>query len=503
MSRLLEALAKYRAAGELQVQRLVAHDPPVRRVCTAVSAFVARVDDRGRPPVWAEARNAAAAMRWLLLTRPLAAHGGPEGIDAALRVLRTQARHLAERVDPALLAELHLVIEAAEELHNADDRLGDLVSAAAQNASGSVCIVSVGVSARQEAQRVLGERLPGVAFLGPRQFLNGPVWDLAVVVGLSSWFADELFTAPRCVKLALVHHGWLRDRNEVSGLLAAAGGTRMQLLLPPGQGVTDPTSESIRSPADIVDWSGVEPIEGKPQDGDPSDDVPARLVVLAGGYGFYLDADADTIRGIDPAGSAGRWVRQIPATDLDAGSVVMLRKGISERETLLPRIGAILGDREAAVRKQQDLWKSALRRHLAVGGLRDLRRALGMPQLSLGYAKYWAGKNCISPRQAVFEKLLAHLGMADAQACCSAAKLLYSAHHKAGQQLVKELGDSVDDAVVRRLETEDSVTLAVGTGTSSLQITLFKVVAVSPETTTVPAAALRTALKLRGAEWLA
>jgi hypothetical protein len=126
-----------------------------------------------------------------------------------------------------------------------------------------------------------------------------------------------------------------------------------------------------------------------------------------------------------------------------------------------------------------------------------------MPRLTHTYASYWAGKNCISPRQPAFGKLLVHLGIEDVQTCVNAARKLYSAHHKAGQQLVKELGDNIDDNVLHRLETEDSVTLSVGTGIGSLQITLFKVVAVSPDTTTVPAAALRTALKLRGAEWFA
>lgn len=502
MSRLAEAAVKYRAAAELRVNRLVVDDPVVRKVCATVSAFVARVDDRGRPAVWAEARNAAAALRWLLLTRPLGAPGGPEGMNAALGVLRTQVRRLAERVDPALLEELRRVVEAADGLVDLPDRLGGLVATATQDASGSVCVISTGLSARHEAQRVLGPRLPGVTFLGPRQFLNGPVWGRAVVIGISSWFPDELFTAPRCTELVLIHHDWLRDRTKVFGLFSTAGGTGTQLDLP-AQSKTDAASEDIRPPVETVDWSVVEPIGGKPRDSDPSDDVPARLVVLAGGYGFYLDADADTIRGVDPVGSTGRWVRQLPASDLGAGSIVLLRKGFSERDTLLPRIRAILGEQEEGVRKQQELWKGALRRQLAVGGLPAIQRALDMPRLTHAYASYWAGKNCISPRQPAFGALLVYLGIEDVQACVDAAKKLYSAHHKAGQQLVKELGDSIDDNVLRRLETEDSVTLSVGSGSSSLQITLFKVVAVSPDTTTVPAAALRTAMRLRGAEWLA
>ncbi|WP_143086860.1 hypothetical protein [Lentzea flaviverrucosa] len=394
------------------------------------------------------------------------------------------------------------MVEVVKGLDHTQDRLGELVISAAQGASGGVCVVSSGLSARQEAQRVLGPRLPGVVFLGPRQFLNGPVWSRAVVVGISSWYADELFTAPRCVELRLVHHAWLRDRARAYGLFSSAEATGMQFTLP-AQSATDIASDSIRPPEETVDWSVVEPVGGKPRDNDPSDDVPARLVVLAGGYGFYLDADAGTIRGIDPGGAAGHWVRQLPASDLGAGSIVMLRKGFSERDTLLPRIRAILGNEEEGVRRLQELWKSALRRRLAEGALPTLQRALDMPRLTHAYASYWAGRNCISPRQPVFGTLLAYLGIDSIQSCISAARKLYSAHHKAGQQLVKELGASVDDTVVRRLETENSVTLSVGSGVSSLQITLFKVVAVSPDVTTVPAAVLRTALKLRGAEWLA
>ncbi|WP_143132641.1 hypothetical protein [Amycolatopsis rubida] len=492
-------MVKYYAASHLRVERSVVDDPIVHGICTAVSTFVARVEERGRPVVWSDARNAAAALRWRLLTEPLA---GAEGISVALGVLRTEVHRLAERVDQGVLEELRRLVTAAGRLEDAEDQLGDSIAAATVNTHGSVCVVSVGVSARQAFQRQLSARLPSVAFVSPRQFLNGPVWRRAIVAGISSWFADELFTAPRCVELVLVHHAWLRDRSVVSGLFATAGGSGIELPLP-AQRTSSRVYETIRPPAETVDWSGVEPVGGKPQDDDPSDDVPAHLVALAGGYGFYLDVDADTIRGVDPAAAAGHWVRQLPASELDVGSIVLLRKGISERDTLLPRVSAVLGDDEAVVREQQDLWKCALRHHLEAGKLPAIRRALDRPRLTLTYARYWAGRNCISPRQPTFGRLLEYLETKDVEACLSAARKLHSAHLKAGQQLVKELGDSVDEAVIRRMDTEDTVTLSVGSGSGSLQITLFKVIAVSPETTTVPASALRTALQLRGAEWLA
>jgi hypothetical protein len=501
MSRLTSASAKYRAAANLRIERHTVDDPAVRGVYTAVSEFVSSVDERDRPAIWAKARNAAVALRWMLLTRPRGQHDGADDIGLAVGVLRSQAHFLEEQVDPALLVKLRSVVRAAAGLEAAGDQLGDQIVAAARAARGRVCVVASGSGATQRARQVLGHHLPDAVFLGPRQFLSGPVWNRAVVLGISSWFADELFTAPRCGELVLVHHGWLRDRRTLTGLFSTVGGLGMQLDLP-AQTAAGTMAEPVKPPVETVDWSAVEPVGGKPQDSDPTDDVPAHLVVLAGGYGFYLDVDADTIRGLDPAGACGSWIRQLPASDLGAGSIVMLRKGVSEREALLPRVSAILGSEEADVRRWQELWKAALRRRLETGGLPGIRRALGMPRLTPAYAWYWAGRNCISPRQPAFGGLLSHLGIDDIEKCVHAARKLYSAHHKAGQQLVRELGASIDDAVVRKLETEDSVALSVGGGVSPLQITLFRVVGVSPETTTVPAAALRTALKLRGAEWL-
>jgi len=406
------------------------------------------------------------------------------------------------RVDTAVLGMLHKVIAAGDELEAAADELADqIVTSARDGLRATTCVVLVGTAARQATESALAAQLPGVRFLVPRQFLGGRVWDRAVILGISAWFLDELFTAPRCGELILVHHRWLRDRREVPGLFAGIGAESLDVELP-RQVETRIDRVDVRPPVDGVDWASIEPVGGKPQDNDPSDDVPAHLVLLAGGFGFYLDQDADTIRGLDPACADGQWIRQMPATDLGPDSVVVLRKGVSERETLRPRISEILGEAERTVREHQACWKGILTARLASGGLHGIRRAVGRSDLTFQYARYWAGPNCISPRQPAFVKLLEHLGVPDTAGCLAAAKQLYSAHHTAGRQLAKELERSVDGAVIQRLNTEDSVTLSIGSGTGSAQTTLFKVIAVSPELTTVPAAALRTALKLKGTEWL-
>jgi hypothetical protein len=251
-----------------------------------------------------------------------------------------------------------------------------------------------------------------------------------------------------------------------------------------------------------LDWASIEPVGGQPSDNDPSDDVPARLILLAGGFGFYLEADADRIRGLDQLRASGRWIRQLPVAGLGPDTVVVLRRAGSERELLQPRIDTLLGDDGPQVRSRQAEWKNALTERLLVGGLRDLRRAVSMPGLTLQYARYWAGSVSISPRQPTFSRLLEYLQMPEPETCIEAARKLFNAHIGAGRQLSRDLEALVDDSVVNSLESSDSMTLSLDDGTGATQITLFRVVAVCPTTVTIPAAALRSPLRMKGTKWL-
>jgi hypothetical protein len=501
MNRLREADAKYRAAETPRIDRIQVADPAVETCCAAASALVRMIDDAERPPAWASVRNAATALRWSVLTRPRLPSAGPDDVGAQLAVLRSEQRRLSA-ADPAALTELQTAVDAANSLAAASgDELAEQIVTGIRGDSGTGCVVLVNAAARRSAEAALGGRLPSTVFLTPRQFIGGGLWNRAVVVGLSAWYPDATFTAPRAQKTALVHHRWLRDQAAVPGIFDGAAAYPLSLALPqqcPDRLIPD----IVRPPVKELDWGSIEPVGGQPRDNDPSDDVPARLVLLAGGFGFYLEADADRIRGLDPLQASGRWIRQLPVAGLGPDTVVVLRRAGSERELLQPRINTLLADDQHQVRSRQAEWKNLLSERLRRGGLRDLRRAVSMPDLTLQYARYWAGSVSICPRSSTFSKLLQYLQVSDPQACSEAARKLFNAHLGAGRQLSKDLEALVDDSVVNRLESSDSVTLSLDTGTGATQITLFRVIAVCPNTVTIPAAALRSPLRMKGTKWL-
>lgn len=504
MSLLEAAVARYGAAERSVITRIPVHEPLAEAAYMAATALIKRIDERNRPAVWSSTRNAAAALRWSLVTRPLGGRHGNGTAALALRTLADTAKRLAGNTDPGTFELLQHVIGTAERLGDGSSQLADAITASAKGGRpADSCVVLLNTAARTEAEAAIGLYLPRTAFLTPRQFLTGRVWNRSVLVGVSYWYPDELFTAPRSRELVLVHHRWLWDRKRVHGLFGDKGIDKgVTVVIPPVHTATRARIE-LHSPMNDLDWSAVEPEGGKPQDSDPSDDVPAHLVLLRGGYGFYLEQDAETLRGLGPVGPDGQRIRQMPVADLTTDSVVLLRDGGSEREMLLPLITRILGEEEVRVRACQTQWKDALAARLASGGLAGIRRAVEQPRLASAYVRYWAGSTCISPRKSTFVRLLEHLGIEDPEEYVAAAGKLYSAHHKAGRQLAQQLMDSVDESVVSKLDVEDSVTLSVGPGSTSVRMTLFKIVAVSPDVTVVPAAALRTALKMKDTAWLA
>lgn len=503
MNKVGEADAKYQAAEEPSMDRLPVSDPIVEAVHTSASVLIRLIDDAERPEVWASVRNVATALRWSAMTRPRLPSEHPDGIGPQLVFLRSERRRLSDSVAPTTLRALEMLVEAASSLvAPGDDELAEQIVASAEDAApGTGCVVLVNAAARAIAEAALSHRLPDTVFLTPRQFTSGHFWKQAVVVGVSSWYPNALFSAPRAEEVVLVHHRWLHDQTEVPGLFGAASARRLVVAMP----VQNPARllpEIVRPPVEQLDWADIEPVDGQPKDNDPSDDVPARLVLLAGGFGFYLEDDADRIRGLDLSRSRGRWIRQLPVADLGQDSVVVLRRGGSERDLLRPRVSRLLGEDECQVRARQAQWKGILAERLSAGGLSGLRRALNMPELTHQYARYWAGDVSICPRASTFTKLLEHLQVPAPEACFEAARKLLNAHLGAGRQLSRDLEALVDDTVASRLEASDSVTLYLGAESGATAITLFRVIAVSPEIVTVPAAAVRSPLKMKGTQWL-
>ncbi|MFI6773978.1 hypothetical protein [Nocardia sp. NPDC050412] len=502
MSILTRADVKYRAATQLDLDRMPVHDAIVSKVCADVQILLTAIDARERPDVWHPTRSAASALRWALLTRPRIGLDGRTVAQAALNELRRQAEVLAGQVDAPVWGKLCELASDGNALASGTDGLSQqIIDSLEDRPAGRTCVVLADATAKNEAESALPPFSQSALFLTPRQFLSGEVWDAAVVVGISKWFPDEIFTAPRCFELTLVHHHWLEDRDRVSGMFSVSESHSLSILLP-RQDRSRLDRVVVQPPTAAIDWTAIAPVSGTPHGNDPAEMVSARLIILAGGYGFYLERNAETVRGLDPAGHPGRWIRQLPAADLGPDRVIALRKGVSELDALRPYVSEILGDRETSVREHQAQWKSRLARRLDLSGLHDIALAVDRPQLTLEYARYWAGPTCISPRRPAFEKLLKHLDVPDPSATIDAAAQLHSAHVSAGHQLAKELERSVDETVLQRLSTEHSVTLSTGNALRAGQTTLFRIVAISPETTNVPARILRIALELKGTRWL-
>jgi hypothetical protein len=322
-------------------------------------------------------------------------------------------------------------------------------------------------------------------------------YDLLVVIGAPTWFPPHVFSAPRAYETHLLHYDWMRvriDKNSLFLSSSAAAGPEAQAAQPPDAKAVDRDATTGYLQADDVlpkiDWLAISNnLAPAHEQGDVASIIEARLVLLANGFGAFLDtADHAAVYVIDPEASDLQRIRRAQTAEIAPGMYVLLRSE-GGGDYVASLANHILGERAARLRGIQHEWKELLRQKVRASGISQVSgqlRELGLLRASEGNLRNWMSAGSLRTEDPTdFNTLMRFLGLqAQSNAYWEAMEILDRAHRKAGFHIRRLLIREVLQADFRQLEREGQMDFELADADGG-SLTAFRVEQVSPDSSRI------------------
>jgi hypothetical protein len=280
--------------------------------------------------------------------------------------------------------------------------------------------------------------------------------DKLFVVGNSQDYSASLFTAVFSeFGTTLLGYEWVPERDQIGTSLheIASKPLTIEVQHSTSIGMTEAVdiSHFLEPSTDISSRrlkSIAEGIYSRIQSPELDEDViPCKAYLLAGDHLVFLPTKAGALDCIDLTASEGNRVQRFPISSLGIGSVILLRVGKSDSESIIEMANQIGGADARVFRKLQMEWKEQLRIRMAMLGspvvIKQLQN-LGIPNPWLGEWK--SVKNNIRPdRDDYFRILLDYLGI-EPNETMAAMNGLRRLHRVAAMRLRKMLKEKFENA---------------------------------------------------------
>lgn len=461
-----------------------------------------RTTFRGEPPaVWARIEGILAAAAWRLSTIPLPHNTPAIGLQPLENEIALLVPGLFDSSE--LTAEVATAQEALAALcDSGENPLGDLVLAilgtaiAARSAVGLATRLALGPV--EDWLKSVGMEVP---ILLRDRIGSAPPFETLVLVGSPRWFPAAALTAPRADSTCFVQFDWLGSPRPTEGLLpgASAGVARpMRATFSAGAHTAEPDELSPAPNWEAISARAAATARVRTSAAEP--DVEARLLVLAGEYGVFVEEGDESDLMVAVAAPDGSIeIARRSARTVVPGDFVVLRSGGSApdyiRQLADERFGA------ARYRAHQRRWKDALRAATAgAGGFSAAQRELKRRGARAANLRYWLRDASIRTRDpSDFRAICEFSGIAsEAGTIWTAMEHIFGAHIEAGFFIRQRLEEAVERIGFGEIERSGRSDFEIeGCGSMSI----YRVDGRSPATARVPEDLLKHPFQLEAGVW--
>lgn len=436
----------YERARAVRIHTYEVHHPSLFSLCRMYMDFRKAV---GGDEFWDPFVRLLGTFCFRALTTPLP-------FDELLRertdVKQVQRLIVAGRnVDPSNAGTADRLLNRFRDVHHRKENpLFDAIIRAIKDERSDTAVVLRDTTVLPQVEQYFSQKVNwrNVRFIGPADLRDLQVYTRIVLVGGLRWFPSYVVQAPRSEELYVVRFAWIRDQIPELKLLEDGQ----------GQCVTRLTSARIVRDGSAVAGVNIDDLVGRPaarrrNEGnvrvDDEEELHARLVMLAGGYGVFLD-EVSSVMILDFESDSRNRVRRIPFDLLRPGMFVILRTQ-GPGDFVAAVADRLLGDRAPELRRMQSEWKARLRRIVRSQGARhvaSLLRRRGCAVASETNVRYWTTERAIRTRRfSDFAAIMGFIGMQEqSEEYWEAMGVIDAAHRRAGNHIRRLLLNQVSNA---------------------------------------------------------
>jgi hypothetical protein len=387
-----------------------------------------------------------------------------------------------------------------------------------ENGWERVALVVRGNCAQRDVEKFLKEdpSLEGVQLVPVRSLRANKRYDAIILLGPMKWFPEYIYRSPRAQEIHSIKYPWIRDDWELSPVFINTTSYSQERVI--RKPCVSRSREQYVTADDLLprlDWSyiverGIGRLKTMDRDTyDPLEEVDAHLVLLEDCNGVFIKTDDDNLLVIDPynwdSDEDSFLQKKVSINELKAGTFLLLRTSGGEFDYLRRVARGFMEKKAEELEETQWDWKMRLQRAMENNGTHESCRILqdlGANNPSTVNLRTWISDKNIKPQKYEdFRAIMRFIGLEHlTDEYWNNARIIDSAHRRAGHRIRKLLLAEVIDADIDHLE-EVGIKEFYLDDEDAGSFTAFRVHHVSPESYSISASGIGVPFESEDSAW--
>ena len=328
------------------------------------------------------------------------------------------------------------------------------------------------------------------------------IHDKIVLVGLTKDYPDAIFT---CIfplfGIEVLSPSWIRDQEVVRGIFPDLSLISFEVPIisfekpePQPEQVME-SFESYLEPSGEIDTKRLEAcarrVVSNMGEHLAEEAVDCKAYLLANSQVVFFPLDSSEINTLDLSASSGDRVHRVAISTVRPGTIVLLRIGNSDTDSIILMADELGGSTARAAREAQRAWKTSLKEKMHELGTAKVTQDLQDLGITSPWIQEWARPSSIRPNSdVVFSSLLRYLDISIEETIAHMNHLRYL-HQVAGMRFRKSLNKRFESIDATELSENGMLIVDIEDAAGVAKLGAFRVLSVGTEVFSIPQGSVR------------